>query len=181
MIPGIVEHLALLPFALLEDSGDELTLVIGDGTDGLTTPQQMPCLPVLAILLGDGDQMIQAIVGKSGMPSGMAMVGDASQVIEAIPGVVVVTIIDEIAIGIVGGTQALMFAKSAPALDKLPDGIGLVRTHDGGAIGGGHAGEVIGAVVVEGEVLQQATMGFHQTIGVVIEIAPVGGVSSAFG
>ena len=64
------------------------------------------------------------------------------------------------------------------APDELPDGVGAVGTQDGGAIWGGHAGEVIGAVVVEGEVLQQATMGFHQTVGVVVEETPVGGVSA---
>ena len=72
MIPGIVEHLALLPFTLLEESGDELALVIGKATDGLTTPQQMLDLGVLAISFGDGDQMVQAIVAEGGVPSGMA-------------------------------------------------------------------------------------------------------------
>ena len=49
--------------------------------------------------------------------------------------------------------------------------------HDGGAIWCGHAGEIVGLVVVEGEVLKKATMGFHETIGIVVEEAPVGGVS----
>jgi hypothetical protein len=31
--------------------------------------------------------------------------------------------------------------------------------------------------MVEGEVLEKAIMGFHETIGVVVEEAPVGGVS----
>jgi hypothetical protein len=47
----IVEHLALLPFTLGKESGDELTLVVGDGTDGLTTPQQMLGLGVLVAFL----------------------------------------------------------------------------------------------------------------------------------
>jgi hypothetical protein len=62
-----------LPFTLIEESGDELALVVGDATDGLTTPQQMLGRAALAILLGDGDQMVQAIVGECGMPSGVAM------------------------------------------------------------------------------------------------------------
>jgi hypothetical protein len=63
-------------FTLGKESGDELTLVIGKATDGLTTPQQMLDLGVLAIPFGDGDQMVEAIVAEGGMPSGMAMVGN---------------------------------------------------------------------------------------------------------
>ena len=54
MIPSIVECLTLAPFALVEESGDELALVVGDGTDGLTTPQQMLGRAALAIPFGDG-------------------------------------------------------------------------------------------------------------------------------
>ena len=47
---------------------------------------------------------------------------------------------------------------------------------DGGSMGSGRAGEIVGLVVVEAEVLKKATMGFHKTIGIVVEEAPVGGV-----
>ena len=120
--------------------------------------------------------MVQAIVAERGMPSGMAMVIDAGEVIVAIPAVMMLAIIGEIAVLVVGGTQAHVLAQTRSAMDEHPDGIGVVGAHDGGAIGAGHAGEVVGAVVVEGEVLSQATMGLHQTVGVVIEEAPVGGV-----
>ena len=89
-------------------------------------------------------------------------------------------IIAEVAVGIVGGTDALWSRQTRAALDELPDGIGGVGMHDGGAIRDGHAGEIVGAVIVETEVLQESAMGFHQTIGVVIEIAPVGGVPALF-
>ena len=72
MIFCIVEHLALVPFTLLEESGDELALVIGEATDGLTTPQQMLGLDVIAILFCEGDQMVEAIVAEGGMPPRMA-------------------------------------------------------------------------------------------------------------
>ena len=52
---------------------------------------------------------------------------------------------------------------------------------DGGSMGSGRAGEIVGLVVVEGEVLPEATMGFHKTIGIVVEEAPVGGVSAFLG
>ena len=81
MILGIVEHLTLVPFALLEEPGEELTLVIGEATDGLTTPQQMLGLDVLTIPFGDGDQMVEAIVGQCGVPPGMAMVGDGGKAV----------------------------------------------------------------------------------------------------
>jgi hypothetical protein len=51
MIPGIVEHLALLPFTLLEEPGEQLAPVIGEGTDGLATPQEMLGLSVLVAFL----------------------------------------------------------------------------------------------------------------------------------
>ena len=68
-------------FALLEESGDELALVIGNATDGLTTPQEMLGLDISAIPFGDGGEMIQAIIGQGGVPAGMAMVGDAGEMV----------------------------------------------------------------------------------------------------
>ena len=47
-------------------------LVIGEATDGLTTPDEMLGLAVLAIPFGDGDQMIEAIIGQCGVPPRMA-------------------------------------------------------------------------------------------------------------
>ena len=177
MIFCIVEHLALLPFTLGKESGEQCASVIGEATDGLATPQEMLGLDISAILLGDADQMIQAIVAEGGMPSGMAMVVDAREVVEAIPGVVMLAIIGEIAVVVVVGMQALGSWQATSALDERSDGIGLVGMHDGGAIRRGHAGEIVGLVVVEGEVLKKATMGFHEAIGIVIEETPVGGVS----
>ena len=81
MIFCIVEHLALLPFTLGKESGDELTLVIGEATDGLTAPQQMLGLGVLAISFGDGDQMVQAIVAEGGMPPRVAVVGNGGEMV----------------------------------------------------------------------------------------------------
>ena len=72
VILGIVEDLTLAPFTLLEEPGEQLAFVIGEATDGLTAPQQMLGLGVLAISFGDGDQMVQAIVAEGGVPSGMA-------------------------------------------------------------------------------------------------------------
>ena len=48
---------------------------------------------------------------------------------------------------------------------------------DGGSMGSGRAGEIVGLIMVEGEVLKKAPMGFHEAIGIVIEETPVGGVS----
>ena len=70
---------------------------------------------------------------------------------------------------------------AAPNRFITVSGIGLVGMHDGGAIRCGHAGEVIRLVIVEGEVLKKATMGFHKTIGIVIEETPVGGVPAFLG
>ena len=81
MIPCIVEHLTLVPFTLLEEPGDELALIVSEATDGLTTPDEMLGLDISAILLGDGDQMVEAIIGQGGMPSGMAIVGDAGEIV----------------------------------------------------------------------------------------------------
>ena len=81
MVLGVIEGLALVPFALLEEPGDELTLIVSEATDGLATPQQMLCLDVLAILFCDGDQMIQAIIGQCGMPPRMAMVGNGGEMV----------------------------------------------------------------------------------------------------
>ena len=81
MILGVIEHLALAPFTLLEEPGDELALIVSEATDGLTTPDEMFGLDLLAIPFGDGDQMIEAIIGQCGVPSGMAMVGDGGEMV----------------------------------------------------------------------------------------------------
>ena len=65
---------------------------------------------------------------------------------------------------------------AAPNRFITVSGIGLVGMHDGGAIWCGHAGEIVGPVVVEAEVLPEAAMGFHKTVGIVVEETPVGGV-----
>ena len=176
MIFCIVEHLALLPFTLGKESGDELALVIGEATDGLTTPQEMLGLDVSAILFCDGDQMVEAIVAQGGVPPRMAMVGNGDEMVEAIPGVMALAIIGEIAVLVVVGMQALGSWQATAALDEHSDGIGLVGMHDGGAIWCGHAGEVIRPVIVEIEVLPQATMGLDKTVGGIVEETPVGGV-----
>ena len=81
MILGVVERLALAPFALLEDSAEQRALAVGDGADALTTPEEMLGLDVSAILFCDGGEMVETVVAEGGVPPRMAMVGDGGEMV----------------------------------------------------------------------------------------------------